>query len=815
MRTNGTQRAEFAGGVTACPETRCSTTIGRARRRSAQCVAVIRPPAIATRESIHPQLRMPAAGRVLAAPLLLAAVLTLAACRGEQPGPGAIRGAAIPADVIASRLEAQRKAEGTAEPGKQILFGDLHAHTVWSADAYLMSLPVMQGQGVHPIADACDFARYCSALDFWGVSDHAESLTPRRWDETVETMRQCEAVSQGSTEPDLMSFLGWEWTQIGLTPDEHFGHRNVVLRHLEAGKIPERPIAATAFAGQVMSDKLPWTVRYLLPLADWRHRGRYLDFLDYWRSTREGEECPPGVHVKEVTADCMDYARTPSDLFDKLRQWQVEATVIPHGTGWGLYTPPGYFIDKSLRGSQNDEEFQRLVEISSGNGSSEQYRGWREAEIDPEGDLVCPAPQADYEPCCWRAGEIMRSRCDEPESAECLASVEDARRNFLAAGASGRLTLAGAGVEAWGACGQCVDCFQPVFSMRPGGSVQYALALTDFSEPGRGPNEQGGTHERPSSEGRRFHFGFVAGSDSHKARPGTGYKEVHRHGMTETFGPRSRFWSERIQPGGAREAESEAIDPKNNRFERFQLLDFEGGSSFFYTGGLMAVHADRRDRGAVWDAMQRREVYATSGERILLWFDLVRGRGRVASMGAGVDWQGRPRFRVRAVGSFEQKPGCPDHAIEGIESERLEQLCGGECYNPGETRRTITRIEVVRIRPQVRPGEPIDELVEDPWKTIECPKLASGCDAEFEDEEFAGGARDALYYVRAIQEPTPAVNAAGLRCKSDETKPCAEVEPCYGDWRTPYDDDCLAPSEERAWSSPIYLTWKPATTGGR
>jgi hypothetical protein len=735
-----------------------------------------------------------------AAASVLVSLLALPACNGEQPGPGAIRGKAIPPDVIAARLAAQRKVEGRVEPGRQILFGDLHAHTVWSADAYLMSLPVMQGEGVHPIADACDFARYCSALDFWGVSDHAESLTPRRWDETVETMRKCEAVSAADGPPDLMSFLGWEWTQIGLTADEHYGHRNVVLRHLETGKIPERPVGASAFAGQVMSDKLPWTVRYLLPLADWPNRGRYLDFLDYWRSTREGEECPAGVDVKNVTEDCMDFARTPAELFEKLRQWQVEATVIPHGTGWGLYTPPGYFIDKSIRGPQNDEGFQRLVEISSGNGSSEQYRDWRAVGIDPQGNLVCPEPSADYEPCCWRAGEIVRSRCEDPQSVECNASVDDARRNFLAAGPSGRLTLAGSDVEAWGACGQCLDCFQPVSSMRPGGSVQYALALTDFSRP---------------QEQRRFRLGFIAGSDSHTARPGTGYKEIHRHGMTETFGPRSPFWSERIQPSGAAGAESEAIDPKNNRFERFQLLDFQGGSSFFYTGGLMAVHAERRDRDAVWDAMQRREVYATSGERILLWFDLVRGASRVAPMGASLDWQERPRFRVRAVGAFEQKPGCPDHALKGIGADRLDRLCRGECFNPGEARRAITRIEVVRIRPQVRPGEPIHDLVEDPWKTFECPKLASGCDVEVEDEDFVGGARDALYYVRAIQEPTLAVNAAGLRCSSDETRPCAEVEPCHGDWRTPHDDDCLAPTEERAWSSPIYLTWKAASAGSR
>jgi hypothetical protein len=496
----------------------------------------------------------------------------------------------------------------------------------------------------------------------------------------------------------------------------------------------------------------------------------------------------------------MDFAKTPAELFEKLRQWKVEATVIPHGTAWGLYTPPGYFIDKSLRGPQNDDSLQRLVEISSGNGNSEQYRNWREMELDPQGHPVCPAPTAEYEPCCWRAGEIVRSHCEDPKSDECESHVEDARRNFLAAGASGRLTLAGADVAAWGACGQCLDCFDPVSSLRPGGSVQYALALTDFTQP---------------QEARRFHLGFIASSDSHTARPGTGYKEFDRHGMTETFGPRSSFWSDRIQPRGGSAVESEAIDPKNNRFERFQLLDFEGGSSFFYTGGLTAVHAARRDRDAVWDALQRREVYATSGERILLWFDLMRGESKAAPMGANVDWSSRPRFRVRAIGSFEQKPGCPDYAKQGIDEARLAALCEGECYNPGDKRRAITRIEVVRIRPQVRPGEPVDRLIDDPWKTIACPGLAAGCTAEFEDEDFVTGERDAVYYVRAIQEPTPAVNAAGLRCKADATGPCADVDPCYGDWRTPHDDDCLAPNEERAWSSPIYLAWKAGAADSR
>lgn len=734
--------------------------------------------------------------------LLGLACACLVACNGEPQGPGTIEGAALPAKVVAERSAAQKKSAAviarrvkTEAPAGEILFGDLHVHTTYSADAFMMAMPIMQGDGVHPIADACDFARYCSSLDFWSITDHAESLTPRRWRDTIESVRRCQAVSGEGAVPDLISYLGWEWTQIGLTADEHYGHRNVILKDLEEDRIPRRPIAAAAFSGQAMRDKLPLAARYGLPLVDWRHRDFYLDFLEFWRETRETPECPAGVDAKDVTEDCMDFATTPSDLFSKLAQWDVTSTVIPHGTSWGIYTPPGYAFDKSLKGAQHDEEQQKLIEVFSGHGNSEEYRSWREAKVDDEGRLVCPEATKDYEPCCWRAGEIIRSRCEDESSPECERRVEEARRNYLAAGASGRLTVAGADVVEWGACGQCLDCFDPAFEYRPGGSVQYAMALTDFSSP---------------DSLRRFHFGFIASSDNHSARPGTGYKEYDRQSMTEAFGPRSEFWREQSRPLGEAEPESEAVDPKNNRFERYQILDFERGSSFFYTGGLVAVHAKTRNREAVWDSLQRREVYGTSGERILLWFDLLKDGAPVAPMGAQVDWSTKPRFRIRAVGSFKQKPGCPEFSASGIDPARIDALCGGECYNPSDERHRIVRLEVVRIRPQVRPGEPVADLIEDPWKTLPCSGEAIGCVAEFEDPEFTAGGRDALYYVRAIQEATPAVNAGGLRCEPDEQGGCRDVNPCYGDWRTSMDDDCLAENEERAWSSPIFLDWKVA-----
>jgi hypothetical protein len=221
------------------------------------------------------------------------------------------------------------------------------------------------------------------------------------------------------------------------------------------------------------------------------------------------------------------------------------------------------------------------------------------------------------------------------------------------------------------------------------------------------------------------------------------------------------------------------------------------------TGGIAAVHAAGRGRDAIWDALERGEVYGTSGDRILLWFDLLNGRGGEAPMGASALVDAAPRFRVRAAGAFEQLPGCPDFSFRGLPADRIVRLCKGECYNPSDRRRVITRVEVVRIRPQSVPEEDVRGLIEDPWRTLPCSNDPAGCVVEFEDPEFAAVGRETLYYVRAIQQPTLAVNAGGARCEYDTEGNCVRARPCYGDWRTSADDDCLSPNEERAWSSPI------------
>jgi hypothetical protein len=174
-----------------------------------------------------------------------------------------------------------------------------------------------------------------------------------------------------------------------------------------------------------------------------------------------------------------------------------------------------------------------------------------------------------------------------------------------------------------------------------------------------------------------------------------------------------------------------------------------------------------------------------------------------------VEQRANPIFQARAVGSFAQLPGCPDYASQSLPPERLDHLCKGECYNPSDRRRLISRIEVIRIQPQDHPDEPVASLIRDPWRSFPCEPDPAGCAVTFEDPDFAEQGRDTLYYVRALEEPAPAVNAANLRCAYDEKGECSSVNLCGGpDAR---DDDCLSEHEPRAWSSPIFVDFARAS----
>jgi len=744
-----------------------------------------------------PRAPRPALLRASRAALLRAALATtLAASLGCPSGAdrpaGEITGARLAALELAKRDEAQRlAAAGLARlsraarehPHEQILFGDLHVHTTYSLDAFTMELPLMKLQGIHTPADACDFARHCAGLDFYALTDHAESLTREHWQATKESVRNCNALAGDGDDPDLIAFTGFEWTQMDTAPNRHWGHKNVIFRGTAEEELPARPIGSRAdesiglFENVIQATR----ARYIDPL-NWKD---YVDLEWLLDRVRATPLCPPGIPTRELPLGCAENAPTPAELYAKLDEWGLDTLVIPHGNAWGLYTPTTAAWDKALTPEQHDPDRQRLLEIMSGHGNSEEYRSWRPAGMAPDGALECPEPDEDLLPCCWQAGEIARRRCGDLADEDCDALVLEARRLALEAGPQYRLVFPEAPAEEWLDCDQCRDCFKPAFSMRPAETSQYAMALSNFDA------------RREDGRPLRFRFGFIASTDDHTARPGTGYKQYERRKMTMATGPSRSMgnpFGEAEDPDRPQPADSPYLVPDGERL-----------SSFTYPGGIVAVHVASRSRDAIWDALRRRAVYGTSGPRMLLWFDLLNAPAGPAPMGSEVELSEAPRFEVRAAGALRQEPGCPESSVGALAPDRLARLCAGECDNPGDLRHPIVAIEVVRIRPQSHPGEPVGDLIEDPWRRFECAPTPAGCSVRFEDAEFAEAGRDALYYVRALQEETPAINGANLRTRFDAQGNPVSVDPCFGDWRTPFDDECLAPVHERAWSSPIFV----------
>ena len=710
---------------------------------------------------------------------------------GELEDSGDSINSELPKSLVREKLISQ-KPFGRE---KQILFGDTHVHTTYSTDAFLWSLPILNGEGPHPISDACDFARFCANLDFWVSTDHAEALTPRKWKSIKEAVRNCNNPTD-SNEPDLVTFLGYEWTQVGNTSENHYGHKNVMFRDIEENNVPKRPIGAGGIATSGMRATIPEQSKQMRPVAilDFENRHRYFNFIAFAEELGNAEVCPEGIPSNQLGDDCYEFADTPKELFEKLRNLNYPTIVIPHGNTWGFYTPPNSSLDKQLEAEFNDENLQILFEVMSGHGNSEEYRPWRALTNNVEGDLVCPKPTENYLPSCWRAGEIIEERCLKNgfSDADCSLRAEEARDNYAVMGVAGHLTVPGVQIEDWLDSGQCRDCYLPSFNYRPAGSAQYGLAISNF--------------DRDITT--RFNFGFIASSDNHRARPGTGYKEIDRFVTTEANGPSHDYIGDILYPVDEIKDTSDDLSdqPLLGLRAGFGAFEAEREASFFTTGGLAAVHSNGRDRQSIWDGLTRKETYGTSGDRILLWFDLVQIDSLIP-MGSSVNLKENPKFRVKAVGAFEQNAGCPDYTSTNITEEEIEKICKNECYNPSDTRKNISRIEVVKITPQISEEEKINDLIIDSWKTFDCKPNQQGCEVEFTDEGFTTSSRDSIYYVRAIQEPSPVVNGGNLRCTYNDKGECIKVNICYGDSRTDKEDDCLSLSEERAWSSPIYVNF--------
>ncbi len=655
----------------------------------------------------------------------------------------------------------------------QILFGDLHVHTSYSIDAFTLELPMMGLQGIHDSAMACDFARYCASLDFFSFNDHAESLTPEHWQEQQSIINQCN-IPNSSGEQDLVVFPGWEWTQVGTTKENHWGHRNVIFKSTQ--EIPPRPIGSRhpdMGLGIFNATRPAISARLIDPL----NFKRYSDLAWLLDRVESIPYCDENSASKDLPLSCYEYASTPGKLFSKLDEWSFDSIVIPHGTTWGAHVPYNASWDNRLNNEGHDPSKQILLEVMSGHGNSEEFRNFVSVQELSDSETICPEPTSNFLPACWQAGEIMKSRCDGLSNSECQARIKLAKKFTIDAGPYSNMVFPEADPEEWLNANQCIDCFKPSFNYRPKQSAQYALAIRNFD----------------SIDNDRYKFGFIASTDDHTARPGTGYKQYERRKMTFATGVRSPWFNFQYHAEDPSFPERPSIEAGKTQ------PDSERNSSFSYPGGIVAVHARSRSKDDIWEALKSKRTYGTSGPRMLLWFELTNYNAGSIPMGGEVIMIESPTFKVKAAGSFIQKQGCPSDSINNLSSRRLDYLCSGECYHPSDERHGIQKIEVIKITPQEYFGEPVVDLIHDTWKTFDCSNKQF-CEVTFTDQDFS---RDSVYYVRAIQEPTLAINGTQIQVNLNQNKNITNI--CKGSYKTDLNDDCLFPASERAWSSPIYV----------
>lgn len=225
----------------------------------------------------------------------------------------------------------------------------------------------------------------------------------------------------------------------------------------------------------------------------------------------------------------------------------------------------------------------------------------------------------------------------------------------------------------------------------------------------------------------------------------------------------------------------------------------------FNPGGLAVVWAEENTRDALFDAMLRREVYGTSGPRIVLRFfggweypDALCDETDLVAQGyaKGVPMGGRlgakpaaatataPSFVIQAMkdAGVAGAPGTPLQRVQVVKS----WLEAGEA-----------KTKVFEVAGDPKNGASVD--------VASCATSGPGADTlctVWTDPEFKADAA-AVYYVRVLENPTcrwstHQCNAAAVDCSQPADVPEAFEECCDPQWPKTV--------QERAWSSPIWYT---------
>jgi hypothetical protein len=212
--------------------------------------------------------------------------------------------------------------------------------------------------------------------------------------------------------------------------------------------------------------------------------------------------------------------------------------------------------------------------------------------------------------------------------------------------------------------------------------------------------------------------------------------------------------------------------------------------------GLTGVWADANTREALFDALRRRETFATSGPRIRV--RLFAGWGSAEGLTEGADWARRAyRWGVPMGGNLAAAPaGAPGpsfvvQAARDPFSGNLDRIQIVKLWRRGgQSFEKVYDVAGSPARRRDRNGRlaPVGNTVDAAKATYRNTIGAAELVGTWRDPDFDPAER-ALYYARVIEIPTPRW-ATYLSARSGI--PLAEGTPAW--------------LQERAWTSPVYYT---------
>ena len=238
-----------------------------------------------------------------------------------------------------------------------------------------------------------------------------------------------------------------------------------------------------------------------------------------------------------------------------------------------------------------------------------------------------------------------------------------------------------------------------------------------------------------------FQFGMIGSTDSHTSLPAVEEDNF--------FGKHS------------------GVEPNPERAEHVAIGAPDGSLAYMgwdmASSGYAAVWATENTRTAIWDALMRREVYATTGSRMLIrffgGFDFTEADSRSRFPGQAGYSKGVPMGGELSRSSSGKAPSFLVAALKDPYGGNLDriQVVKGWLDSGGELHERVYDVAVSdgrQIGSDGRSRQPVGNTVDvenATWlNTIGDPELI----AVWEDPDFDASER-AFYYARVIEIPTP------------------------------------------------------------